>query len=350
MKINIMAPSTSTVMGGGIRVIFRHANYLVNRGHDVVLYVPMLFYIGRKFILRTSLANTFKRGTKIRWTEAHFQVRLAWKFTDRYVRDADIVMATTWYTAPFVDALSPQKGKKVYFIQGYEIWNQDEAEVAATYRMNMHRIVVTRSLHDLLKAKFNVESDIVYNGHSENEYLLAEKRENNPRVIMMLWNSAWFKGCQEALKILMRMHEKFGISAIFFSVEPTPPQLPSFVEFYHRPERSDLIELYRRADIYLFPSNSESWGLPVIEAMANKCAVVGMNTGCLADACHDGQQALIASCNDYWMLEQKLEILLSDAALIRKLQQNGYAFARGFSWNRQCPLFEASLRNLLTDS
>ena len=346
MKINIIAPSTSVAMGGGIRVIFQHANYLANKGHDVVVYVPMLFTIGNKFILKTSLANTFKRGTKIKWMDYQFKVKLAFQIKERYVRNADIIIATAWYTAPLVNALSKDKGKKVYFIQDYETWNQDEKTVDATYQMNMHRIVITQSLHNLLLKKFGVNSEIVYNGHNKDEYIKGNKYVNNPKTVMMLWNSAYYKGSNESIDILRRVHEKFGIRVILFSLEQKP-DIPDHFEFYYRPMRKKLIELYQQADIYLFPSNQESWGLPVIEAMANKCAVVGMNTGCLQDACQDGQQAYIAQCGNYPELEEKLIYIIKNDTQMQKIQLNGFNFSLQFSWEKQCNAFENCLMNFL---
>lgn len=346
MRINFIAPSTSTAMGGGIRVVFRHANYLANHGHDVMVYVPMLFFIGKKFVLKTTIANSFTRRARLDWMDHRFKTKTAFRIQDAFIRDADVTIATAWYTAPAVNKLSKRKGAKVYFVQGYEIWNQDEDEVNATYLMDMHRIVITNKLHDLLKSKFGVESSVVYNGHDANEYLHEEKLLNTPRTIMMLWGSAYFKGCNPALAILYKLHDKYGFHVTLFSVESQPEGLPEYVTFYHRPERRNLIELYQKADIYLFSSIDESWGLPVMEAMANKCAVVGMNSGILEDVCVDGKQALIAENGNYSELEDKIVKLLVDEVLMRHIQENGYLFSLNFSWERQCALFEKELQKM----
>ncbi|MDR1782650.1 MAG: glycosyltransferase family 4 protein [Dysgonamonadaceae bacterium] len=345
MKINFIVPSTSSAMGGGIRVIFRHADFLSQQGHDVAVYVPMLYHFGGKINLKTSIANTFIRRTKVRWTKCSFKVKLAFMIKNAFIRDADIVIATAFYTAPYVYALSAKKGKKIYFIQDYEVWGQDPTVVDNTYRLDMKRIVITKSLHNLLYNKFGVESDIVYNGHAKEEFLHSEKTKNNPKTVMMLWNNAEYKGSYQALEILKRMHKKYSIGIRFFSVLPKP-DLPDYVDFYHCPKRTDLIKLYRQSEIYLFPSTDESWGLPVIEAMANKCAVVGMSTGCLDDSCEDGKQALIAENGDYLSLESKLEQVIQNDDLMSALQQNGYDFSLQFSWEKQCRLFEDCLIKL----
>lgn len=343
MKINFIAPSTSTVMGGGIRVIFRHANYLAEHGHDVMVYVPMIYCIGKKFNIKTTIANSITRRARLDWMKHSFRTKAAFRITDTFIRDADVTIATAWHTAPAVNKLSARKGAKVYFVQAYEIWNQDEREVDATYKMDMYRIVITNKLRTLLKTKFGVDSAIVYNGHDSKEYLHGEKTVNTPRTIMMLWNSAYYKGSSEALKVLYMLHDKYGFNVTLFSVEPQPAGLPEYVTFYHRPERRKLIELYRQADIYLFPSLNESWGLPVMEAMANKCAVVGMCTGMLEDVCEDGKQALIVENGNYKELEAKTARLLEDESLMCRLQDVGHQFSLNFSWEKQCALFEKEL-------
>ena len=77
MKINIVIPST--VLGGGVRVLFLYSNYLVQNGHDVVIYVPMLAYSNQrgKPNIKTSIANTFKRRTVVNWFDCQFKIKLA---------------------------------------------------------------------------------------------------------------------------------------------------------------------------------------------------------------------------------------------------------------------------------
>lgn len=53
--------------------------------------------------------------------------------------------------------------------------------------------------------------------------------------------------------------------------------------FHKSPNVEELRRLYNWADIFIFPSKNEGWGLTPIEAMACGCAVVGTNTGCMID-------------------------------------------------------------------
>ena len=71
---------------------------------------------------------------------------------DADLPDADIVIATWWETAEWVNALSPAKGRKVYFIQHHEVFSYLPVERSrATYRLPLHKIVISRWLKDLME-------------------------------------------------------------------------------------------------------------------------------------------------------------------------------------------------------
>ena len=89
MKINIVIPTI--LMGGGLRVIFQYANDWTDRGYDVLAYVPMLYReVDLNIKFRTSIANTFFRGTQISWFECKFKVKKTVTVSDGWIRDADI--------------------------------------------------------------------------------------------------------------------------------------------------------------------------------------------------------------------------------------------------------------------
>lgn len=339
-KINVIIPST--VLGGGIRIIFTYCNYLVSQGYDVWVYVPCLFawddIKSGKINLKTSLANTFKRGTNISWFDNLFKVKLAWRITDKYVRDADVVIATAWFTARNVYNLSERKGKKVYFIQDYEIWHQNKETVDATYKLDMTRICITQSLADRIWKECGTTSEVVYNGIDANEFYEKDKSIHSRKTIIMLGNFADYKGGKQGITVLEKIYEKYQPRIIIFGVS-RPEALPEYIEYYQSPPREKLLSLYRESDILLFPSLQEAWGLTVLEAMANKVAVVGMSTGCLEEIGIDFENALLAD-KDYGKLYNKLEMLINNDELIAKLQDNGYKTAHRFTWNDSYKKFE----------
>lgn len=347
MKINIILPFTA--LTGGIRVVFLYSNYLVSQGHDVTCYVPMKAYkFNRNFlkVIKSSIANTIKNNKKISWFNCKFRIKLVPIIHERYIRDADITIATAWPTAKDLNKLSKKKGKKVYFIQDYEIWSGKTIDVDNSYKLPLNRIVITKNLQKLLKSKFSVNSTLIYNGLIENEFLLEEKKINDKKTIMMLYNEAPNKGTKEGLDILWQIKQKHDIRVILFGFKKSK-LIPSEFEFYQNPSREKLIDLYRQSDIYLFPSKHESWGLPVLEAMANKCVVVGNNVGCLSEIAEHNHNAIIIENLDYDKMKKQTEILINNESLIKNLQNNGYELAKKFKWNDSFIVMENYLKSLI---
>lgn len=348
MKINIVVPST--VLGGGVRVIFLYSNYLVSRGHDVVVYVPMLAYSDKRGVpnIKTSIANTFKRGTKVKWFDCEFKIKLAFAIKDSFIRDADITIASAWFTAPDVYELGFKKGKKVYFIQGHEL-NRDRTNadiVESTYNLDMNRIVITNHMKNFIKEKYNKDSMLIFNGVSSDEYITKKKIINKKKCIIMLGNTAPYKGGKKGIEILENLYHKYKIRIILYGTSKMEG-LPNYFEFYQQPTRKELVELYQQADICLFPSINEGWGLIVTEAMANKCAVVGHNTGCLKELCEDNKDALITKNFDFNELERRVEQLINDENLLKKIQNNSYELAKTLKWENSYKKFENYLESII---
>ena len=82
------------------------------------------------------------------------------------VPDSDVVVATWWETANWVNALSPRKGAKAYFIQHHEVFPYLPIDqVEATYRLpSLHRFTISRWLHDIMRDKYgDAETALVPN-------------------------------------------------------------------------------------------------------------------------------------------------------------------------------------------
>lgn len=96
--------------------------------------------------------------------------------------------------------------------------------------------------------------------------------------------------------------------------------------------------LYQAADVLLFPSLEEGFGLPVLEAMAHGLPVVTSNTSALPEA--GGDAALYADPHDPTDLAEKVLQAVEDRELREKLIQRGLARAREFPWRRtaECTL------------
>lgn len=92
----------------------------------------------------------------------------------------------------------------------------------------------------------------------------------------------------------------------------------------------DLPALYSAADLFVFPSLYEGFGLPVLEAMACGAPVVCSDTSSLPEVA--GDAALLVNPTDVRALAAAIERVLTDEALRASLQARGLERARRFTW------------------
>src|SRR5574341_933695 len=97
------------------------------------------------------------------------------------------------------------------------------------------------------------------------------------------------------------------------------------------PENS-MPELYRAADVFVFPSIKEGWGLVVLEAMASGIPVIASGIEPMTDYLKDGENALLVSPMDYKTLAQQIIRVLEKTELGDKLAKNGIKTAQAYSW------------------
>jgi glycosyltransferase involved in cell wall biosynthesis len=94
----------------------------------------------------------------------------------------------------------------------------------------------------------------------------------------------------------------------------------------------DLLQLYNAADLFVFPSFYEGFGLPVLEAMACGCAVACSNTSALPEVV-DGAAILF----DPYAVDEiarALSDLLRDGELRTRMARLGTQRAAHFSWQK----------------
>ncbi len=97
-----------------------------------------------------------------------------------------------------------------------------------------------------------------------------------------------------------------------------------------RPPRRRPSTLYRSAEVFVYPSLAEGFGLPVVEAMACALPVVCSDTAALTEV--GGDAALYAPAADVGALALAIERALEDPAERRRLREAGPRRAALFSW------------------
>lgn len=110
--------------------------------------------------------------------------------------------------------------------------------------------------------------------------------------------------------------------------------LPEDVEYFQNPSKDKIVELYSQADVFIFPSLEEGWGLTPLEAMACGCVVVGTRTGFVLDLGKHRENMMISEPGDVSGMVENVEEVLSDSVLMKKIQKNAIETAEGLDWEK----------------
>ena len=98
------------------------------------------------------------------------------------------------------------------------------------------------------------------------------------------------------------------------------------------PADSELIDLYRRAAVFAYPSRYEGFGLPPLEAMACGTPVLASTAGSVPEVV--GSAALLLAADDGHGWREAMHRILTDKAYAAELGARGTERASQFTWER----------------
>jgi glycosyltransferase involved in cell wall biosynthesis len=115
-------------------------------------------------------------------------------------------------------------------------------------------------------------------------------------------------------------------------VMETAESLGNRVFFTGLVSQDKLEQYFINAEIFVFPSLYEGFGLPPLEAMACGCPVISSNAASLPEVC--GDAVLYIDPHSPEDIAEKIRQVLSDDSLRNELKRKGLERAREFSWEK----------------
>ncbi len=130
--------------------------------------------------------------------------------------------------------------------------------------------------------------------------------------------------------------ERLTPEVIAEHTDPATIYTPGFVEL------SDMPAVYSMARALVFPSHYESFGIPIVEAMACGCPVVTSTTSACPEVA--GEAALLVDPNDVEGLASAMGRVSFDDSLADELRRRGFYRAAAFSWKQSALTLLSELR------
>ena len=352
MKVTFLSPTLN--MGGGTKVIAIYAEHLVKVGHEVlVVSLPC-----ERPRLKTRIKNMFKGKFFYPKTQkSHFDstsikqhvIDSCRPIVNGDLPDADIVIATWWETAEWLIKVLPSKGKKVYFIQGHEIFDYIPRERAVqTYKSKLHKIVVSNWLKEIIVNEYGAnEVDVVLNGVERMNFYFVERNKQVKPTVGFLISDSTAKGVDVAIKVIQELKKKFPeLKVLTFGVSKLAsiPFDSLRIDFQLLPTESTIREIYSSCDVWLAPSRSEGFNLTALEAMTCGTPIVATKTGWPVEAVKSYQNGVLVDVDDVeglvngvkWILEQSNEEWIA-------ISKNAAMTTIDYSWDNSALQFEQVL-------
>ena len=108
-------------------------------------------------------------------------------------------------------------------------------------------------------------------------------------------------------------------------------------------------ELLAIADVFLLPSETESFGLAALEAMAMKLPVISTNTGGIPELNINGKTGYTSKVGDYEDMAKNTIALLSNPKLYNEIKLNAYEQAKKFELDTILPMYETLYEQVIKE-
>lgn len=223
---------------------------------------------------------------------------------------------------------SVEKADKIIAVSGHtkndliNLFNAKAEKIEVIYEgvdENFRPVKTPESLKEI-KHKYNLpEKFILFVG-------TIEPRKNIKRLIEAFYDLTKNRKMEHSLVIAGG--KGWHYDDVFNTVEKL--KLGKKIIFTDYVRGSELPLLYNAADLFVYPSLYEGFGLPPLEAMACGVPVVTSNTSSLPEVV--GDAAVLVDPADVQTMAEAIKQTLEDKNLREKMIKQGFIQAKKFSW------------------
>ncbi len=356
MKVTFVLPMYLDSPSGGFKVVYEYASRLQERRHQVSVVHPRNIEprneVKDKVKSRLwSFRLRLKHRPLIPWINIHPEVRLVLvpDLREEFIPDGDVIFATAYETAFWVNSYGRRKGRGFYLIQSYENWRGPDDRVRQSWLLPLRKVVISQWLMNIARSYGEEDrTDYIPIGLDFSQFRITTPidQRNTPRVGMLAHLNE-NKGTKDGISALeMVRAEVPGLQAALFGSHPRNAEIPEWIEYVRQPSQEQLVDLYNSCQVFLNPSWVEGWGLTAAEAMACGCALVSTANGGVNEFAANGKSALLAPVKAPEELAKQLLRVLRDEKLRSRLAREGSKQISQFTWDRAV----SSLEKLLVES
>ena len=230
---------------------------------------------------------------------------------------------------------------------------------AVTFSINKSDAVTTvsQSLKEDTLRLFDIKNDIhvvsnfidleKYN-HKFTDCQRAMLAEDHEKIITHISNLRPVKRSQDVISIFYNIQKELPAKLMLIGEGPEREKIEyrcqelgilEKVIFFGKSNEIDKILCY--SDLFLLPSETESFGLAALEAMASSVPVISSNTGGIPEVNIHGVSGFLSNVGDVADMTKNALYILSDAGRLKTFKMNARKAALKFDLHTIVPQYEA---------
>jgi glycosyltransferase involved in cell wall biosynthesis len=317
---------------GGVVVLYRFANGLARRGHEV------------HFIHGPAWPDRIDSVDELEWFEFDEAVvhHVVDAMDDPSLPPGDVIFSGT--------AL-PRQGLPATFIQGAHMLPEDIERAA--YRLRGPKVCVSRWLVDV-GLRYGVPKEQLWHvplGLDHELFRTYTPQKERHYDVALVHHTHATKGWHMGLLALLEVRRRRpGLRVAIFGGGGVPESLEDWMDFYDYPHHDVLVDqVYNASRVFLQPSYHEGFGFTCIEAMACGAALVTTDNGGSDEYARPGETALVVPTGDAVALADAVVRLLEDDTQRARLARAGERFVRRFDWEAGTAVLEERLLAYVDD-
>lgn len=182
----------------------------------------------------------------------------------------------------------------------------------------------------------------------EREHCIKRKYSpNGEKVIVHISNFRKVKRVEDVVQIFDRIKKECPAKLILVGDGPERPaiellcrQLNLNHDVIMLGKIADPKEILSVADLFILPSETESFGLSALEAMAMRVPVISTNSGGLPEVNLNANTGFLSKVGDVEEMSKNALSLLKDPEMMEKFRKNAFTQAKRFDIEKVLPMYE----------
>lgn len=177
---------------------------------------------------------------------------------------------------------------------------------------------------------------------------------NGEKLLIHISNFRKVKRVEDVLHIFDKVRKKVPVKLILVGDGPERPaiealcrQLNTCNDIINLGKISDPKEVLSIGDLFILPSETESFGLAALEAMAMRVPVISTNSGGLPEVNINGKTGFLSGVGNVDEMADNAIKLLSDEKLLNQFKENAFERAKKFDVNLILPQYEKIYNQLV---